>query len=460
MEDSKKSHLMKTSVAKPIFVAILLVLLCGIILIDQSARADIAGFVITKDMAGRGIDCKNLGSNPSAGATLAELICEHHRDPRPAQVQVLEDRVEILQRLQTEGLPASLETLVMLLEGLTHCQVARSAMELKDKDVSQRQTFCSARESSFAALRSISWEFAKFTYAADAGRDVDGLIRELTSCQEERTGPLSSVYDSDCGLISALSLDTQSELVDRGFSDVEGKYFGASSPIIKAFAEKNELSKRVLSSVESRITTLKDKADNLGLNFEKSHSFYKGTIENNLSLMTENYKNAYALATAISKRHQEWADGLLTDKDAGGLDLGLQLTGPQNSPSLKDRLSDKAKGFADLAADGKVIDIMLSKLRSLQARQDTYAQSAKKMCAIYFCYLAVGDESDSSYRRACKSSELFTRQKNPLCESTGAKLVADNLSVSPKEFCESVGFDVKRFGKVGLSLESVASCQI
>jgi hypothetical protein len=435
---------------------IVVVLMVAQLSTTPKALAQGDDFVMTREIVeGKNGNCKvDEGTVHQTEARFLQTVCEFHRNPAPSNVDELEDRIETLQSLQTQGLSGSKQELAALLEGLGHCQQARLAMARKNSDIAQKNLFCSARESAYAAFRSVRWEFARFAYASDSGRDLLDLVDAVGECQDEGKGPLSSAFNSSCGLSSELSPEKQKSIIDETYTKIEKKYFGGISPITLLFIEKKTLADGVANNSKGKIDKLKQRSDTLAATYSNARTYYDANVVGRLDTIVKNYKESYAISKAILARYDEWQKGLLES----GLEQDLVIGGI--IPSVKKRLQDKSEQMDTSNGYAGSVNVVVKKLETLLSSKDVNEKAARKMCAMYYCYIAVGPDADSPYRRACNTTQLLKEQKNPLCESTQAKLEADGTSKSVREFCESVNFDVARFGKTGMSFATAAACEV
>ncbi len=396
-----------------------------------------------------------------AEADFREGLCEYHKFPRPGTIDDVTPRIERWQRLQNQGLDAPRQLVASLMEGLAHCQRGRLAMPQINRDVSERAAFCQAREGGLAALRSIRWEYARLNYAADTGRDVTQLIEEVASCQDLTQGPFNSRFNSICGIVEGVTPEREQAVVDATYNEVSRKYFGGTSPITRLLVEKKSMTEKVVEGMEGRVQAGEAKAAATAQAFQPARAYFDVNVVPALDKIVEDYKWSYSTTKAILARYDEWQKGLLTDKDPNGntTDLSFILAGeaPTSLAKILDSKNDSMGPITGYAGTIKLAGERIQKLQSLKAQN---AQLAKKMCAMYYCYLAVGPEPDSFYKRACNTPALVTQQKNPLCENTRQKLVVEGSSQTPREFCAAYGFDVAKYGTVGLSFEQVSTCEI
>lgn len=411
-----------------------------------------------------GVDgsCTGLRVNlVPAEADFREGLCQYHKEPEPDKVDEVTTRVERWQRLQNQGLDAPRQAIASLMEGFAHCQRARLALPQINRDVSERVAFCQARENALAALRSIRWEYARVNYAADTGRDMTQLIEEVASCQDVNQGPLNSRFNSICGIVDGVTAEREQAVVDASYDAVSKKYFGATSPITLLLVEKKTMTEKVVEGMEGRVQAGEAKAAATAQAYQPARAYFDVNVAPALGKIVEDYKWSYSTAKAILARYDEWQKGLLTDKDDKGntVDLGNVLAGdaPNSLAKILDSRSDDMGPITGYAGTIKLAGERMQKLQGLKAQN---AQLAKKMCSMYYCYLAVGPESDSFYKRACNTPALFSQQKNPLCENTKQKLVVEGSSLTAREFCAAYGFDVAKYGAVGLNFDQVSSCEI
>ncbi|HET9240237.1 MAG TPA: hypothetical protein VFO10_23440 [Oligoflexus sp.] len=411
---------------------------------------------------GIGGNCAGLRANlVPAEADFREGLCQYHSDSRPSAADEVTARVERWQRLQNQGLDAPRQVVASLMEGLAHCQRARLALPQINRDVSERAAFCQARENGLASLRSIRWEYARVNYAADTGRDVTQLIEEVASCQDVTQGPLNSRFNSICGIVEGVTAEREQAVVDATYAEVSRKYFGGTSPITQLLVEKKTMTEKVVEGMEGRVQAGEAKAAATAQAYQPARAYFDINVAPALDKVVEDYKWSYSTAKAILARYDEWQKGLLTDKDDKGntVDLSNVLAGdaPTSLAKLLDSRIDDMGPITGYAGTIKLAGERMQKLQGLKAQN---TQLARKMCAMYYCYIAVGPESDSFYKRACNTPALFSQQKNPLCENTKQKLVVDGTSQTAREFCAAYGFDVAKYGTVGLSFDQVSSCEI
>jgi hypothetical protein len=394
-------------------------------------------------------------------ADFREGLCQYHKEPSPTAADEVTARVERWQRLQNQGLDAPRQVLASLMEGLAHCQRARLALPQINRDVSERAAFCQSRENGLAALRSIRWEYARVNYAADTGRDVTQLIEEVASCQDVTQGPLNSRFNSICGIVEGVTAEREQAVVDASYDAVSKKYFGGTSPITQLLVEKKTMTEKVVEGMEGRVQAGEAKAAATAQAYQPARAYFDINVAPALTKVVEDYKWSYSTAKAILARYDEWQKGLLTDKDNNGntVDLGSVLASDAPT-SLAKILDSRIDDMGPITGYAGTIKLAGERIQKLQGLKTQNTQLAKKMCAMYYCYLAVGPESDSFYKRACNTPALFSQQKNPLCENTKQKLVVDSTSQTAREFCAANGFDVAKYGTVGLSFDQVSSCEI
>ncbi|WP_141733568.1 hypothetical protein [Oligoflexus tunisiensis] len=438
-------------------------LACVLILGAQTAAAEPAELTIERSwVEGVNGSCSGLRDKlVPAEADFREWLCDYHKTPRPDSIDGITVRVERWQRLQNQGLDAPRQLMAGLMEGLAHCQRARLALPQVNKNVSERTAFCQAREGGFAALRAIRWEYARLSYASDSGWDVIELIEEVAACQESDQGPLNSRYNSICGIVEGLSSEREKAVVDATYDEVARKYFGGVSPITQLLVEKKTMAEKVLDGMEGRVQNGEAKAAATAQAYEPARAYFDAQVVPALDKIVEDYKWSYSTAKAILERYDEWQDGLLADKDDKGntVDLATVLAG-ESPASLEKLLDGRNDVMGPITGYAGTIKLAGERIQKLQTLKTQNAQLARKMCAMYFCYLAVGPEADSFYKRACNTPALFSQQKNPLCENTKQKLVVDGTSQTPREFCATYGFDVAKYGTVGMGFDQVGSCEI
>jgi hypothetical protein len=434
-----------------------------LMLAAQTGQAETAELMIERSwVEGVNGNCSGLREDLlPVEADFREGLCRYHKEARPRSIVDVTARVESWQKLQNQGLDAPRQVIAGLMEGLAHCQRARLALPQINKDVSERTAFCQAREAGFAALKSIRWEYARMSYASDSGRDVSQLIEEVASCQDVNQGPLNSRWNSICGIVEGISAEREQAVVDETYNKVANKYFGGASPITQLLVEKKNMAEKVLEGAETRVQAGEAKAAATAQAFQPARAYLDSQVIPALSQVVEDYKWSYSTAKAILARYEEWQKGLLTDKDSNGntVDLADVLAGdaPTSLDKILDGRNEKMGPITGYAGTIKLAGERIEKLHNLKNQN---AQLARKMCAMYYCYLAVGPDSDSFYKRACNTPALFSQQKNPLCENTRQKLVADGSSRTAREFCEDHGFDVAKYGSVGMGFDQVEGCEI
>ena len=393
-----------------------------------------------------------------------KAICTWHTQARSQDPALLDDNIKRLQSLQTQGLPGVQQALASLIEGLSHCQKARTQQYRAQTDASARASFCKARSDAIATFANIPWRFARFYYAEGTSMGAQDLIQAMTSCYAEAE-PLNPGFDSDCGIYTGTSAETQAELIEDQYAIVESRYFLGSSPISAMFKEKKDLAEATRARAEVKRDQLLEKAAEVDAALYKAQvAFYDHVKDPNkkdspLDQVIKNYKDAYATGKAILERYQQWQDGLLVQKNPDGTsdDLSLRLVGPTDTLSSDEILRSEGDKFNGERGLHQLVAKLKSKLEQHQSGNAAFGETARQLCRIYYCQFAVAIETGGFdfFSPACRHPDLF--EKNPLCQRSAPSLTISGASKPVADFCQENDFDAK-FTAIGLSYQDANSC--
>ncbi len=392
-----------------------------------------------------------------------QAVCRFHQKSF-ATADELNRNLTQWQNLQVQGLSNAQQALASLLEGLTHCHQAKQAMpNLPTGSALDSTYFCASRANAMASFNSIHWKVARFGYGSDTQFDETALLDELGACFSQNNGPLNSNHDVTCGITPNLTQAEKEQAISDQYNAVESRYFGGTSPITAMFVEKKEIAEKTLENTESRVSSLNQQAADVASAHSQLqnllHQHIKNPDDPNSPLDTtiNQYKYAYAMGNAILETFQQWEEGLLVQKH----DDGTETQHKTILESKTDDLQTRKQGIIGSSGWVNKVDFIAQKIADIENQQSGAADSAKKLCQIYYCHLAIApgmwDPTDY-YLTACQTPNLFQVEKNPLCEIVGTKLVVGDLQWTPNEFCADYGFNVAQYGRVGLLESETAGC--
>ena len=331
------------------------------------------------------------------------------------------------------------------LEGLSHCQQARNVNISDTSTPLAASQFCDSRSNSLASLSSINWRYARFAYDPATQLDASILLSSLSSCYDQYDGPLNTQFDVTCAISSDLTQQQKQNEIQDTFEAVKSRYFGGTSPITQMFAEKRNIAMQTKAGSEAKRDVLQDRADGILAAYMSVRDPFYTNIKNPdnpnspLDIVLANYKNAYSLGTAILNKLSDWEKGLLVQKKSDGTEIDHSGILDEKYADLNTRITGINSTLGPIDKITKISQV----ISDVEARQSNAEASAKQLCKVYYCNLNVAPPNPSAaeYTAACQSEELFDRQKNPLCENVGTKLVIGSISWTAREFCNNYNFN-------------------
>ena len=386
-------------------------------------------------------------------------ICDFHGDSKSPDLETANRIIQSLRNAQTQGLSSSKQALATLLEGLSHCRRAKISMTDYQTNEASMVDFCSGRKNAVVAFGDVRWQHAHIVYSAGsdgkAPYTVSDLMDEMASCYSPE-GPLNQSFDTECGINPSISETDQSTMLDEIYPEVSGTFFGGTNPITAMFSRKKEFSDEAVSRLAGDVTVLESRSSTIEKIYKKI-SLSIQDLESRVTTALDNYKNSYATGSAILARIEEWQRGLLTEKQG---DLSIDHTKKlQDAASL---LGENNQAFG--GGDGEIARVTrFSKtVKKFETIDEDTEKTALKLCKMFYCGLAVANSGSPSlkshYTRACETNFLFSVQKNPLCANVRTKLNTDEEDITVAVFCERNGFDINKFGRVGLTTSEAQSC--
>ena len=454
---------------------------------DIGVAGSAALFVIPTIVTAPGCVATTGGSQTSAAGASGALragVCRFHEAERstagsagrPARKDLWRSAIDDLNRAQTQGLTGNEHAFAALIEGLTHCRRAQEVLaetpngfDPAQASAAQYDMFCSSRRQALAAFSDIDWGLLNARYES-VGLTVDQHLGAMEACY---SGPLSSGFDSACGLVTELPLETINSIVEQETEAALYQAFdSAGAPVDALIGKKIERTRAVVDDVYREMTgCTRSEIENPPSDHACQNAPLAGSLEASATIVTsqhikmrsaiqsieptveeivQSYRQAILSGYAVLDEYNRWKDGLY--------DQNLKTTLTQRLKDLKDASGDfRAKDATtnrSAASDAAALAPAVTRMAKSGA---TRIQAMKGLCQIVFCEFYEWNRLDEDTVPSCTEANMAT---NPLCvdqnyvPKNGGKLsvTIGTRTVTQKvtDLCTAVGLPAS-FATVGIS---------
>jgi hypothetical protein len=349
-------------------------------------------------------------------------VCNFHS---PSQtIEQYEKTIDLFQKSVTTGLMPSQKSAAALLEGISHCRVARAVKALpgslgSTKARSQMENlYCRHRSMAKEAFSEVTWAGFRFEYETETQvASLDAHIRDMAQCGSDLLG---SEQDTFCGDITALPEDRVKQLAAEAAAQEIPCYVSipedsgnptasgcANPPFTAMMARKVRMTRDIIARSKNSFQDLSQENQTLTLSYLDVLKLYGsidandvlkkagGSVPDQIDSMQSDYLNSVSRARSLLTLSQSWVDGLY--KDTEGKDLRVFLGERQEElQAQKEFLGDDKSGLY------KDIHDITESIKNMAADAATQNKSfLKSMCAFYFCELK--GRSKDRFHQTCNT---------------------------------------------------------